>query len=125
MQYHVNTADAYLDVLADDWRKETLLQVREILHTKAPELTEEIQFKMLSYSLNGQVLFHLNAQKHYVSLYVGNAHKIDADGELLDGLDVGKGCIRLKKSTAVSDTRLPEFVERALSLWQEGQDIRC
>jgi hypothetical protein len=46
---------------------------------------------MLCYRLNNLVLFHLNAQKGYVSLYCGDSKKIDPDGILLTGLNIGKG----------------------------------
>ncbi len=101
MQYNAQTPVEYLDVLAEDWRKEKLLQLREIILDKAYGFKERINYKMLCYTDKNGDLFHLNAQKNYVSLYVGNSSKIDTDGSLLKGLDIGKGCIRFKKSVVI------------------------
>ena len=125
MQYEVNTPAEYLEALEKDWRKETLLQIREIIKGKDPDLQEEIEYKMLGYRDDRGVIFHLNAQKNYVSLYLGNSSKVDTDGSLLKGLNLGKGCIRFKKSIAVSDTRIDEFIEKAIQLWKDGEDIGC
>lgn len=125
MQYDAKTPDEYLEMLEDDWRREMLLSLRAIIHSKASNFDEEIHYKMLSYGDSRGPLFHLNAQKHYVSLYVGDAKKIDPDGSLLEGIDVGKGCIRFKKSVSLSETRINEFVARAVELWKQGEDLGC
>lgn len=39
------------------------------------------------------------------------------------GLDVGKGCIRFKKSKAVADTRIEEFIEKAMSMLRNGEEF--
>lgn len=72
-----------------------------------------------------EIVFGLNAQKHYVSFYVGNAGTIDPDGSLLAGLDCGKGCIRFKKTQAVEKTRIDAFIEKAAELHRQGVDIGC
>ncbi len=115
MQYNVKTPSEYIDQLDDDWRLEKLEELRAIIKSKAPDMIEGINYKMLSYGDTDGIAFHLNAQKNYVSLYVGDTKKIDHDGELLQGLDIGKGCIRFKKSIVVSDTRIEEFIERIVT----------
>jgi len=125
MQYDVRTPVEYLEALEDDWRREKLLELRSIIMQYGPELTEEIQYKMLSYRDERGPVFGLNAQKHYVSLYVGHAEKIDPDGSLLSGLNVGKGCIRFSKSKQIADTRIRQFVQRALDMRRRGEDIDC
>ena len=125
MLYDVKTPGQYFDALEDDWRKETLEQIRSIIRSKAPHLVEGINYKMLSYSDKKGVVFHLNAQKNYVSLYVGDAKKIDEDGGLLEGIEVGKGCIRFKKSVSVAYTRIDEFIVQAVDFWKSGKDIDC
>jgi len=51
--------------------------------------------------------------------------KIDPDGELLKGINIGKGCIRFNKSLSLSGTRIEEFIERAVHLWKLGVDLEC
>jgi len=125
MQYAVKTPTEYLSTIDNDWRKKTLESIREIIKSQAPELKEGINYKMLSYSDDRGIIFHLNAQMNYVSLYVGDIKKIDIDGSLLKGLNIGKGCIRFSKSIAVADTHIAEFIERTIYLWNEGEDIGC
>lgn len=125
MQYDAQTPQAYLDLLADDWRRDTLQELRAIIADCGPELVEGIAYKMLSYADEQGALFGLNAQKHYVSFYVGDAGKIDPDGRLLQGLNVGKGCIRFTKLTAVSKTNIREFIARAINMRRRGEDTGC
>ncbi|MEO9477866.1 MAG: DUF1801 domain-containing protein [Cyclobacteriaceae bacterium] len=125
MQYDASTVAEYLDLLEDDWRKPTLNKIREFINSKAPGLTEGIHYKMLSYGDEKGSLFYLNAQKNYVSLYVGDTKKIDPDGVLLKSLDLGKGCIRFKKSTDPAETRIHDFIIRAQQLWDQGVDVGC
>lgn len=125
MQYEVETSLEYLEALEDDWRKEKLLSLREIIFSKAPEMTESIDYKMLCYGDSKTSVFALNAQKNYVSLYVGDIKKIDESRALLRNVDVGKGCIRFRKSAAISDTRIDEFIERTVSLWRKNENRSC
>jgi len=125
MLYDVNTPTEYLQALEDDWRKPKLMELRALIQQAAPELIEGISYKMLSYGSETQNVFHLNAQRAYVSLYVGDTKKIDAAGALLEGIDKGKGCIRFKKSTKVADTRIDEFIVKTIEAWRAGKDIEC
>lgn len=125
MQYDVKTPAEYMGALEDDWRRETLTALRQLIKKGAPELTEAIKYKMLSYEDDRGQVFALNAQKAYVSLYVGNADKVDPGGLLLADLSRGKGCIRFRKSNRVEETRIDEFITRAASLRRDGQDIGC
>lgn len=125
MQYEVSTPSEYFEILANDWRKDTLLSIREMIISKASDLNECIEYKMLAYKENDKSVFHLNAQKHFVGFYVGNIQKIDRDGELLDGLDMGKGCIRFKKSNKIENTRIGEFIEKTMDLLKKGEDFDC
>ena len=125
MQYDVSTPNEYLSVLEQDWRRDTLLVLRELIQRIAPELQETIKYKMLSYEDDRGPVFALNAQKGYVSFYVGNAEKVDPAGELLSGLDRGKGCIRFRKSVKVEETRIDGFISRAAAMRRDGGDIDC
>jgi uncharacterized protein YdhG (YjbR/CyaY superfamily) len=125
MQYDASTPQDYLSSISEDWRKQTLIEIREIIQSKGPELREGTQYKMLGYFLNEVTVFQLNAQKNYVSLYVGDHRKIDPAGELLEGLNVGKGCIRFSKSVKVANTRIDEFIEKTMDKALMGKDIDC
>ncbi|MEE9445303.1 MAG: hypothetical protein V3V19_06540 [Cocleimonas sp.] len=70
-------------------------------------------------------VFHLNAQKNYVSLYAGDLKKIDPEGVLLKGVNTGKGCIRFNKTLSLSEIKVEEFIGKAVSLWEKGVDLGC
>lgn len=125
MQYDVNTPKEYIDALEDDWRRSTLEELRSLIKSKAPQLDEVISYKMLGYTDDQGLVFHLNAQRNHVGLYVGNAKKIDTEGRMLEGIDVGKGCIRFKKSLKVKDTQIDKFLEKAMIMRQQGMDFDC
>lgn len=127
VQYDVATPKQYLNALEEDWRKEKLLQIREMVLSYAPELDESIRYKMLNFGLNeaDDYVFALNAQKHYVSLYVGDIEKIDPTGEMLKEYNLGKGCVRVRKTLDIDKTQLQEFIKQSIDLWRNGKDIDC
>jgi len=125
MLYSADTPEAYLDQLDQDWRKEKLLQVREMILSQGTKLTETIAYKMLAYQFKGQTIFHLNAQRAYVSLYVGDLSKIKGSHELLHAFDKGKGCIRIKKTVSIKETGLETFIQQTLNYWNIGGETLC
>jgi len=125
MQYDVSTAEEYLEALDNDWRKEKVLELRKILLSATDDIVEGINYKMLSYADSNGIICHLNAQKNYVGLYVGDAKKIDVEGTLLAGIDCGKGCVRFKKSNDASSDNIKEFITRKVQLWKDGVDFGC
>jgi uncharacterized protein YdhG (YjbR/CyaY superfamily) len=125
MQYDVKTPAEYLKVLESDWRKDKVLELRKLIKKHGPELKEGIKYGLLVYRDGDGGPFGLNAQKNSVNLYVGTAKKVDPDGVLLKGLDVGKGCIRFKKTKVISETRIEEFIKRAMDMWRRGEDFGC
>lgn len=125
MQYDQPTPEAYLAQLAPDWRRAVLLQIRELIRAAAPEADEFMQYKMLAFGSDGSTLCHLNAQKAYVSLYVGDADAIDNGRGLLEGLSVGKGCVRFSKSIRIDQTRVDEFIRAAVERWRRGESTGC
>lgn len=125
MQYDAKTPAEYLELLDPDWRKDRLLEIRRLIQKHGPEMTEGVRWGALSYSHPTGGGFGLNAQKSTVNFYVGTAKKVDPDGTLLAGLNVGKGCIRFSKTKAVADTRIEEFIQRAVGMLRRGEDCGC
>jgi uncharacterized protein YdhG (YjbR/CyaY superfamily) len=126
MQYEATSPTHYLSLLDNDWRTEKLMRIREMIRLHVPELKEVIRYKMLAYDAgNDDLILGLNAQKGYVSLYVGNIEKIDHTGELLHGYNMGKGCIRLKKTSVIDDGRIEKFIQRTAEVWRAGGDVKC
>lgn len=125
MQYDVNTPEEYLAQLENDWRKEKLMLIRKLIKKHGPDLHERIEYKMLSYAKDGKSIFNLNAQRAYVSLYVGSISKVEDAESLLQDFDRGKGCIRIKKKVFIPDTGLETFIKKTIALWEEGGNTDC
>lgn len=125
MLYDVDSVSEYMEALESDWRKEKLLELRAIILKQTQAITESINYKMLCFKLEDTVIFHLNAQSGYVSLYCGNIKKVDPTATLLKGLNIGKGCIRFSKSKKVAETKVEAFIGKAVSMVEAGEDIDC
>lgn len=125
MLYKAKTASEYLEVIDNDWRKDKLIKVRELIKKNAPYLKEGIRYKMLSYEYGDKVVFNLNAQQAYVSLYVGNVDKVENAKKLLKEFNVGKGCVRIKKSIDLSKSNLEEFIKKTVEVWEKGGNTDC
>lgn len=123
--YKVDTPQEYLAIIAEDWRRDTLLELRAVIQAAAPDWEECIHYGMLAYGPKGDPAVHLNAQKNYVGLYVGDIGKVDPDGALLGDIDRGKGCIRFKRKNVVSVSRIDKFLERYVEMRSRGDDIGC
>lgn len=124
MQYDVSTPQEYLDQIDTDWRKDKLLEVREIILNSDYPVTEVIKYKMLGYEDTKGLFLSLNAQKNYVGFYVGDIAKIDKDGSLLKGVNCGKGCVRIKKKNEIKG-KIEAFIKRAIDYRSKGMDIDC
>lgn len=96
MQYDAATPAAYLQMLDDDWRKERLLAIREVF-LGIRGIEEVMSYKMLGYRLGEDVFGHLNAQKGFVGVYLGDLEKLDPGAAIRGKMNCGKSCLRVKK----------------------------
>lgn len=90
----LRAVDEYLESLPDD-RRQALATVRELIHRRVPEVSEDWRYNMPVFVL-GDMLCGIKSQKNYISLYMD----VDMVGRYRDELaplDCGKGCIRFKR----------------------------
>lgn len=80
---------------------------------------------MLAYQLNDKTVFHLNAQKHFVGLYLGSIDKVEGSEKIRHSFDCGKGCIRIKKGDMDKLDLLNEFIRKVLEKAKMNDDIGC
>ncbi len=125
MQYKAKNPKEYLEMLEDDWRREKLLELRTIIKKVAPEIKETIEYNMLGYGTGGKNIFHLTAQKAYVSLYIGNIDKVENARTMLKEFEMGKGCIRIKKKVQLDETKIAEFIAQTYAFQEMGGDTSC
>ena len=124
VSYVATTPQEYLNQLDLDWRRDRLLELREAIRRAAPDWEEVIHYRMLGYGPPQDPVLHLNAQKHFVGLYVGDIDKVDPDGSLLGDMNRGKGCLRFKQRDAVS-SEIERFLERYVAMKRAGADLDC
>ncbi|MEM7647370.1 MAG: DUF1801 domain-containing protein [Pseudomonadota bacterium] len=125
MLYDVKNQTEYIKGLEDDWRLEKLQKIRKLIKKNVPGVKEVINYKMLGYDYKEDKIFHLNAQKAYVGLYVCNTKRVDPDGSLLNGINCGKGCIRFKKTTTISVDNLTQLIKNAVQISDQGIKNDC
>lgn len=125
MQYKAETPQAYMSVIEDDWRGDIIQEIRTLITKNRSNIHETIEYHMLAYQYHEQTIFHLNAQRAYVSLYIGNIDKVDGMREMLNEFDCGKGCIRIKKWTVIADTNLDVCIKKMIAVWDNRGEINC
>ena len=87
--------DAYLAGLEPN-RREALTELRAIVLEEAPGAVETMKYRMPTYEFHDGVLCAFASQKQYMSLYM-DTNLVDEYRADLDGLSVGKSCIRFRK----------------------------
>ncbi|MFC8033373.1 iron chaperone [Streptomyces griseoincarnatus] len=92
--------DAYLAELPDD-RKVVLTRLRELCRTELKGFTEVMAHGMPAYERDGVAEIAFASQKRYISFYLLRGDVRDAFAERLAGQDMGKGCLRFRKSERV------------------------
>ena len=88
----VTTVDQYI-AGAPEERRQALATLRELCLDELAGYEEGIDYGMPSYSRDGSFA----SQKNYISLYILRTSVIKANAQLLNGLSVGKGCIRYRR----------------------------
>lgn len=135
MKYSANSVEEYLEQVADD-KKEAINQIRNIILRNIPNgFKEELSYGMIGYVVPHNLYpsgYHcdpklplpfisLAAQKNFISLYHMGMY---TDSELVNWftiefpkhskykLDMGKCCIRLKKTDGIPYDLIKELVQK-------------
>ena len=87
---------SYIDEQPEAWR-DALARLRAACRDQLHGYSEAMVYGMPSYSREGQVEVGFAKQARYLSLYVLQQPVLDANRRRLEGLDVGKGCIRYRQ----------------------------
>ncbi|MBA2278840.1 DUF1801 domain-containing protein [Candidatus Saccharibacteria bacterium] len=138
MQSKATTVEEYIRELPQE-RKVIIKQIDKCIRKAAPELEREENIFML-YGMIGYGKYHykyasgregdwavigLASQKNYVSVYLCAADKdgyiAENNKDRLGKVNVGKGCIRLKKIEDINLKVLEELVKKSINLAKNGQ----
>jgi uncharacterized protein YdhG (YjbR/CyaY superfamily) len=99
-------------------RRAALAEVRALILEEVPEAVETMKYRMPTYEYGRGILCAFASQKRYMSLYMETEAVEDHVAEL-EGLDVGKSCIRFRKLESLPvdtvRTMLQETVQRLAS----------
>ena len=115
MKIEADSPADYWAKLPDDWRRTKMAALRGIIQTSAPGAAEDLGYGMLRYAWDAdRVLCHMNCQMRYVGLYLGDVAALDPSGALNDGLDVGKGCVRVRKRDDLD--QIKDLIQRKATL---------
>ena len=99
----------------DPEKKHIFDELRSII-LDVPGLTEGTKYGMLHYTTMNNWAISLADQKHYVSLYVHNIKIVKKYKNELDGLNIGKSCIRFSKSKKVPAETIRKIIVEAIEL---------
>jgi uncharacterized protein YdhG (YjbR/CyaY superfamily) len=94
--------DAYVEQLPED-RQEGVRLLLGLCREHLEGFTETMRYRMPGYvreeGAEGEI--GVAAQKHHLSFYVTRTDVMDAHRDRLAGLDLGKGCIRYRRTDQI------------------------
>jgi uncharacterized protein YdhG (YjbR/CyaY superfamily) len=96
MQSSAKDVDTYIKQAPAD-RREALTKLRELCRKQLKGFKEEMNYGAPGYSRNGACEVAFASQKNYISLYILRQDALSSHRAALNGLSVGKGCIRYPK----------------------------
>ena len=104
MKSEATTVEEYLADVPEE-RRPALETLRTLCLDELAGYEGRMQYGMPSYSRDGSAVeVAFASQKNYISLYVMRESVIKANTNLLDGLSVGKGCIRFNRPEQIDPT---------------------
>lgn len=87
------TVEEYLDALAPG-RKTAISRLRKVIRRAAPAAVESMRYGIPTYELGGDRFIALASRKRHMSLYFCDTGILEQHRGDLEGLDVGRSCIR-------------------------------
>jgi uncharacterized protein YdhG (YjbR/CyaY superfamily) len=98
MQSEAKIVDDYLTEVPDE-RKEALVRLRQLCQDTLTGYEETMEYGMPSYKVPGsEVEVAFASQKNYISLYILKEAVLNEYRPALEGLNLGKGCVRYTKT---------------------------
>jgi len=101
-------------------RLAALGKLREMCLAELPGYEESMVYGMPSYAKDGTVEVAFASQKNYISLYVLKEDVLNAHRHLLQGLNMGKGCIRYTKPEKIDFAVVEQLL---IASYQSDSDI--
>ena len=115
VQSKAQTVEAYIRQASQD-RAEILKRIRDMARSLLSDHEERMHWGMPVYSRSGALSFGFAAQKQFISLYFINPAVLRENAQAVANLEVGKTCVRLRKSTAIDWALLEKLLVDARDL---------
>ena len=121
MQSDAKKVDEYLAEVPEE-RKEALAQLRQLCQDTLTGYEESMEYGMPSYKVPGsEVEVAFASQKNYISLYVLKEAVLNEFRPALEGLNLGKGCVRYTKPEKMDF----EVIEQMLAASRDSDSPIC
>ncbi|MCX4788206.1 MULTISPECIES: iron chaperone [unclassified Streptomyces] len=82
-------------------RRDALTRLRELCRAELAGFDEVMAYGMPAYERDGTAEIAFASQKQYISFYLMRSDVREAFAERLAGQDMGKGCLRFRKTEAI------------------------
>jgi uncharacterized protein YdhG (YjbR/CyaY superfamily) len=114
MQSQAGDVTRYLKEIPQE-RVEALGRLRQLCQTTLEGYEESMEYGMPSYSRDGIVEVAFASQKNYISLYILKQPVLAMHRKSLEGLSLGKGCIRYTKPGKIDFDLVKTLLEDTLT----------
>jgi uncharacterized protein YdhG (YjbR/CyaY superfamily) len=100
MRGDASTVDEYI-AAAPAARRRSLAHLRQLCTGELRDFEEAVRSGMPSYLRDGEVEIAFAAQEAHISFSVLRQDALEANAARLEGLSLGKGCIRFRRSDQI------------------------
>ena len=107
--------DKYLEELSPE-REKALTKLRSLIFEVVPDAIESFKYRMPTYEYRGHVLCAFASQKRYMSVYL-DTEVVRAHREELEGLSVGKSCVRFKRQEQLPWDTIRAMLVETVASW--------
>jgi uncharacterized protein YdhG (YjbR/CyaY superfamily) len=94
----MKTANQYFEEVPEQ-RRETMNDVRQMIKSLVPEISETMDYRMPTYVIDNRILFALANQKNYQAFYVIPYDLLAPLEQDINVFNHGKSCIRFTRLT--------------------------
>lgn len=131
------TPQEYIDLILDSARKEEIIKLDEFIQKTVPDLKPFILAGMIGYgkirykSASGREgdwsVIALASQKNYISVYIcatdGRQYLAESYKSKLPKADIGKSCIRFKRTADIDLKILGEVIKKAEEMMHSSTNM--
>ncbi|MFG2715634.1 iron chaperone [Streptomyces goshikiensis] len=110
VQSKANDVDGYLTEVPEE-RRSALTKVRQLCREELVGFDEVMAYGMPAYERGGTCEIAFASQKQYISFYLMRSDVREAFEERLAEQDMGKGCLRFRRSESIDFDLLRDLLK--------------